>query len=222
MSHPWEISVSFTPDVLLLAVKMMRPVIKQTSTAILRPQLRLRAAILNLAGDLYTQHADGIMGLGRGDLSIMDKLVEKKVISDSFSLCYGGMVLVAVLWFLVAYLPQLTWQLHLNPKVYYGKHGTVLDSGTTYAYLPESAFLAFKHADGRTLCTSTPIYGTGKEAGNEDGYLTGMSVCYPQSGSIKIRDGETLTLESRYKNEYRTGAMVQFYIYLAEQLPQKY
>lgn len=42
-------------------------------------------------GDLYSQHADGIMGLGRGDLSIVDQLVNKNVISDSFSLCYGGM-----------------------------------------------------------------------------------------------------------------------------------
>lgn len=42
-------------------------------------------------GDLYSQRADGIMGLGRGDLSIMDQLVDKKVISNSFSLCYGGM-----------------------------------------------------------------------------------------------------------------------------------
>lgn len=42
-------------------------------------------------GDLYSQRADGIMGLGRGDLSIVDQLVDKKVISNSFSLCYGGM-----------------------------------------------------------------------------------------------------------------------------------
>ncbi|KAG6434169.1 hypothetical protein SASPL_105791 [Salvia splendens] len=42
-------------------------------------------------GDLYSQHADGIMGLGCGDLSIVDQLVEKGVISDSFWLCYGGM-----------------------------------------------------------------------------------------------------------------------------------
>jgi hypothetical protein len=42
-------------------------------------------------GDLYTQRADGIMGLGSGDLSIMDQLVDKGVINDSFSLCYGGM-----------------------------------------------------------------------------------------------------------------------------------
>lgn len=42
-------------------------------------------------GDLFTQHADGIMGLGRGDPSIVDQLVDKGVIRDSFSLCYGGM-----------------------------------------------------------------------------------------------------------------------------------
>lgn len=42
-------------------------------------------------GDLYSQRADGIMGLGRGRLSVMDQLVDKRVIGDSFSLCYGGM-----------------------------------------------------------------------------------------------------------------------------------
>ncbi|KAH1162759.1 hypothetical protein GYH30_001311 [Glycine max] len=74
--------------------------------------------------------------------------------------------------------------------------------------------------DGRTLCTSTPKYGTGKEVGNEKGYVIGMFVCYPQPGSIKIHDGEILTLESKYKNEFHTGAMRHFYIYLAEELPQ--
>jgi hypothetical protein len=38
-----------------------------------------------------SQRADRIMGLGSGDLSIMDQLVDKGVINDSFSLCYGGM-----------------------------------------------------------------------------------------------------------------------------------
>lgn len=42
-------------------------------------------------GDIYSQHADGIMGLGRGRLSIVDQLVEEGVIGNSFSLCYGGM-----------------------------------------------------------------------------------------------------------------------------------
>ncbi|RZC19295.1 hypothetical protein D0Y65_006205 [Glycine soja] len=73
--------------------------------------------------------------------------------------------------------------------------------------------------DGRTLCTSTPKYGRGNEAGNEKGYLIGMFVCYPQPGSIKIHDGEILALESRYKNEFCSGAMRHFYIYLAEELP---
>ncbi|RDY03791.1 hypothetical protein CR513_12579, partial [Mucuna pruriens] len=76
--------------------------------------------------------------------------------------------------------------------------------------------------DGRILCTSTPKYGIGKEAGNEKGYVIGMSVCYPEPGSIKIKDGEILTVESRYKNEFRTGVMGHFYIYLADKLSQRY
>ncbi|KAG5042560.1 hypothetical protein JHK87_006475 [Glycine soja] len=73
--------------------------------------------------------------------------------------------------------------------------------------------------DGRVLCTSTPKYGTGKEAGNERGYLVGMSGCYPKPGSVEIKDGEILTLETTYQNKFRTGAMGFFYIHLAEQLP---
>lgn len=42
-------------------------------------------------GDLFSQHADGIMGLGRGSLSVVDQLVNKHLIGDSFSLCFGGM-----------------------------------------------------------------------------------------------------------------------------------
>ncbi|KAL2321819.1 hypothetical protein Fmac_026198 [Flemingia macrophylla] len=75
--------------------------------------------------------------------------------------------------------------------------------------------------DGRVLCTSTPKYGTGKEAGNEKGYVVGMSGCYPKPGSIKIKNGEILTLESIYQNKFRAGAMGHFYIYLAEHLPNK-
>lgn len=42
-------------------------------------------------GSLYSQHADGIMGLGRGSLSVVDQLVVQGAIASSFSLCYGGM-----------------------------------------------------------------------------------------------------------------------------------
>ncbi|KAK4364389.1 hypothetical protein RND71_015747 [Anisodus tanguticus] len=123
-------------------------------------------------GDLYSQHADGIMGLGRGDLSIVDQLVEKHVISDSFSLCYGGMDFGGGAMVLGGINPPADMvftnsdpirsspyynielkeihvagkALNLNPWVFDGNHGTVLDSGTTYAYLPEAAFAAFKSA----------------------------------------------------------------------------
>ncbi|KAJ7957153.1 Stress up-regulated Nod 19 [Quillaja saponaria] len=74
--------------------------------------------------------------------------------------------------------------------------------------------------DGRVICSSIPTYGEGKEAGNEAGYIVGMSTCYPQPGSVKINDGEVLTLESNYSSTKRhTGVMGLFYILLAEQLP---
>ncbi|PHT34440.1 hypothetical protein CQW23_26240 [Capsicum baccatum] len=142
-------------------------------------------------GDLYSQWANGIMGLGRGDVSIVDQLVEKYVISDSFSLCYGGMdfgggVMVlgginppahivftksdfGMLGLLLTNTLDKSYAftlvsgdnspyynielkeilvagkpLKINPRVFGGKYGTILDSGTTCAYLPEAAFIAFK------------------------------------------------------------------------------
>ncbi|KAL5753082.1 hypothetical protein ACOSP7_023253 [Xanthoceras sorbifolium] len=135
-------------------------------------------------GDLYSQHADGIMGLGRGDLSVVDQLVEKGVISDSFSLCYGGMDIGGGAMVLGGISPPADMvfahsdplrspyynidlkkilvagkPLSLNPKVFDGKHGTVLDSGTTYAYLPEAAFVAFKEAIMKELQSLKQIRG---------------------------------------------------------------
>ncbi|GMI98030.1 hypothetical protein like AT5G43100 [Hibiscus trionum] len=135
-------------------------------------------------GDLFSQHADGIMGLGRGDLSVVDQLVEKGVISDSFSLCYGGMDIgggAMVLGGISApsdmvfsssdpvrspyYNIDLKEihvagkQLRLNPSVFDGKYGTVLDSGTTFAYLPEAAFLAFKEAIFKELNSLKQVRG---------------------------------------------------------------
>ncbi|KAJ6722319.1 ASPARTYL PROTEASES [Salix koriyanagi] len=128
-------------------------------------------------GDLYSQRADGIMGLGRGRLSVVDQLVDKGVIGDSFSLCYGGMDVGGGAMVLGAISPPPRHgffpfqpvsqfldddspyynielkELHvagkplkLKPKVFDEKHGTVLDSGTTYAYFPEAAFHALKDA----------------------------------------------------------------------------
>nr|XP_034599192.1 uncharacterized protein LOC117860084 isoform X1 [Setaria viridis]TKW11452.1 hypothetical protein SEVIR_6G234700v2 [Setaria viridis] len=78
--------------------------------------------------------------------------------------------------------------------------------------------------DGRLLCRSTPAYGDGEEAGNEAGYVVGMSACYPEpGGAARVRGGEALTVVSNYSSERQhTGVMGHFYILVAdeqEQLP---
>ncbi|XP_040998063.1 aspartic proteinase 36-like isoform X1 [Juglans microcarpa x Juglans regia] len=135
-------------------------------------------------GDLYTQHADGIIGLGRGRLSVMDQLVDKGAISDSFSLCYGGMDVGGGAMVLggISSPPDMVYTnsdpfrspyynielkeihvagkpLKLKPSIFDGRHGTVLDSGTTYAYLPKEAFLAFKNAVINKIRSLKQIHG---------------------------------------------------------------
>ncbi|OIV91813.1 hypothetical protein TanjilG_14392 [Lupinus angustifolius] len=74
--------------------------------------------------------------------------------------------------------------------------------------------------NGTVICSSKPTYGTGKEAGNEEGYVVGMSTCYPKPGSVKINDGEIVTMEINYSNtKMHSGVMGLFYIMLAEDLP---
>ncbi|KAF3446582.1 hypothetical protein FNV43_RR11762 [Rhamnella rubrinervis] len=135
-------------------------------------------------GDLYSQRADGIMGLGSGRLSLVDQLVDKRVIGDSFSLCYGGMGVgggAMILGripspsdmvfshsdpFRSPYYNIELKEIHvagkplkLNPKIFDQRHGTVLDSGTTYAYLPEEAFIAFKDAIMRKIHFLKKVHG---------------------------------------------------------------
>ncbi|WCJ31336.1 Eukaryotic aspartyl protease family protein [Euphorbia peplus] len=135
-------------------------------------------------GDLYSQRADGIMGLGRGELGIVDQLVEKGVISDSFSLCYGGMDFGGGAMVLGGISPPSDMvftdsdptrspyynidlkeihvaghQVPIKPAVFDGKYGSVVDSGTTYAYLPEEAFIAFKEAIMKELHSLKQITG---------------------------------------------------------------
>lgn len=74
--------------------------------------------------------------------------------------------------------------------------------------------------DGRHLCSSSPIYGNGSEIGNEDGYVVGMSTCYPKPGSVKINNKEMLTLISKYDpTQNHTGVMGLFHIMVAQKLP---
>jgi hypothetical protein len=47
-----------------------------------------------------------------------------------------------------------------------------------------------------------------------------MSMCYPKPGSIKVSDGEVLTLVSNYSSEKQhTGVMGLFYILVADPQP---
>ena len=65
-------------------------------------------------------------------------------------------------------------------------------------------------------------YGEGQEAGNEAGYIVGMSTCYPKPGSVTVRDGEVLTVVSNYSSERQhTGVMGLFYILVAEHKQQQ-
>lgn len=91
-------------------------------------------------GDLYTQRADGIMGLGRGTLSVMDQLVGKGVVSNSFSLCYGGMDVGGGAMVLggISSPPGMVFT-HSDPSRRYGSF--------------ESAFILFIFT-GLYLCTS--------------------------------------------------------------------
>ncbi|XP_042500275.1 uncharacterized protein LOC122078376 [Macadamia integrifolia] len=76
--------------------------------------------------------------------------------------------------------------------------------------------------DGRVLCSSLPIYGEGTEPGNEAGYVVGMSSCYPQPGTVKMSEKETLTLESNYNSTQKhTGVMGLFYILVADSPPRR-
>ncbi|KAL8042857.1 hypothetical protein ABFX02_09G079500 [Erythranthe guttata] len=75
---------------------------------------------------------------------------------------------------------------------------------------------------GRLICSSNPIYGTGEEPGNEAGYIVGMSTCYPSPGSVKISDGETLTLVSNYSStQTHTGVMGLFYLLVSDSSPER-
>ncbi|XP_057767715.1 uncharacterized protein LOC130987996 [Salvia miltiorrhiza] len=75
---------------------------------------------------------------------------------------------------------------------------------------------------GRTICSSKPTYGEGSEAGNEAGFIVGMSTCYPSPARpVRISAGETLTLVSNYSSvERHTGVMALFYLLLAESSPK--
>eukprot|EP00270_Netrium_digitus_P016348 TRINITY_DN5851_c0_g1_i2.p1 TRINITY_DN5851_c0_g1~~TRINITY_DN5851_c0_g1_i2.p1 ORF type:complete len:751 (+),score=141.85 TRINITY_DN5851_c0_g1_i2:56-2254(+) len=151
-------------------------------------------------GLMFTQRVDGVMGLGRGNLSIIKQLVDAKAIDDVFSLCYGGMDVGGGVMVLgsagqpkgMTFTPlntseplyySLTLQqirvkgrpLNVSSEVFQGQHGAVLDSGTTLTYVPRVAYSAFKaevaaQLKGQLQQVSPPAYNL-------------ETVCYKGAGS---------------------------------------
>ncbi|XP_057544580.1 aspartic proteinase 36-like [Amaranthus tricolor] len=205
----------------------------------LHPQHAVFGCETTETGDLYSQHADGIMGLGRGDLSIVDQLVEKGVISDSFSLCYGGMDVGggAMILGSVSAPSDMVFthsdpdrspyynielkELHvggkklpIDSKVFDGKHGTVLDSGTTYAYLPEAAFVAFNHAIGNEL------HGLKQIRGPDPNY---KDICFSGAGSNISEISKSFpTVDMVFENGQKYSLSPENYLFKHSKVPGAY
>ncbi|GIL85438.1 hypothetical protein Vretimale_10621 [Volvox reticuliferus] len=117
-------------------------------------------------GEIYRQMADGIMGMGNNHNAFQSQLVARGVIDDVFSLCFGypkdGILLLGDVKMPVhaktVYTPLLS-SLHLHyynvkmegisvdgetlpldAEMFDHGYGVVLDSGTTFTYLPSEAF----------------------------------------------------------------------------------
>eukprot|EP00878_Enallax_costatus_P039744 GHUV01045636.1.p1 GENE.GHUV01045636.1~~GHUV01045636.1.p1 ORF type:complete len:526 (+),score=146.95 GHUV01045636.1:825-2402(+) len=119
-------------------------------------------------GAIYAQSVDGVLGMGNNMNSFPRQLARSGLVDDVFSLCYGfpkgGSLLLGDVpldpEMKFQYTPLLDSQRHyynvdlrsisLNGKSlavivadYARGYGAVLDSGTTFTYLPTSAFNAF-------------------------------------------------------------------------------
>ncbi|CAM6096559.1 unnamed protein product [Calypogeia fissa] len=86
------------------------------------------------------------------------------------------------------------------------------------AHLHNGGIVASVSLENRDeICVSHPIYGQGSGAGNETGYIVGMTSCYPDPKSIYIRAREKLHLKAVYNNEERhTGVMGILLLVIAE------
>lgn len=126
-------------------------------------------------GEIFNQEADGIMGLGNSEVSVVNQLAGQGVINDVFSLCFGSVAGDGALLLgevdLTSYNVELEFtplltsaayphyysvqlmgitvgssKLNVPMETYEEGYGTVLDSGTTFTYLPTEAFRAFRDA----------------------------------------------------------------------------
>lgn len=93
----------------------------------------------------------------------------------------------------------------LNPSVFDGKHGTVLDSGTTYAYLPEAAFIAFKNAIMKELQPLKQISGPDP---------TYNDICFSGAGSEVLQLSKTFpAVEMVFGNDQKVSLSPENYLF---------
>ncbi|GAX76326.1 hypothetical protein CEUSTIGMA_g3772.t1 [Chlamydomonas eustigma] len=123
-------------------------------------------------GEIFRQMADGILGMGNNNNAFQSQLVEQKVIDDTFGLCFGypqgGTMLLGDVRLKDHDKMQYTnltkgQQVHyytvlmqgmqiddnlldVDPAAYSVGYGAVVDSGTTFTYLPTAAFKQFSAA----------------------------------------------------------------------------
>ncbi|KAB2046489.1 hypothetical protein ES319_D01G238900v1 [Gossypium barbadense] len=151
------------------------------------------------SGDLTKtdKAVDGIFGFGRGDLSVISQLSSRGITPRVFSHCLKGdgsgggiMVLGAIMEPSIVYSPLVPSQPHYNlmlqsiavngqllqidPSVFAtsSNRGTIVDSGTTLAYLVQEAYDPFVIAITATVSPSvTPTISKGNQC-----YLVAASV----------------------------------------------
>ncbi|KAF5731013.1 hypothetical protein HS088_TW19G00616 [Tripterygium wilfordii] len=114
-------------------------------------------------------------------------------------------------------------------------YGICIDTKRSRIVLPKGGYLisAVTHLhigaisqtlygeDGRVLCQTIPIYGDGDSAGNEAGYVVGTTPCYPEPGSVVIKEGEFITHEMVYNGARRlSGTMGLFTIIVADEVAE--
>lgn len=74
----------------------------------------------------------------------------------------------------------------------------------------------FNDNTGELLCSSVPSYGTGKVAGNEDGYVISMSTC-TFDPPVKMRASSILRVVAMYNNTVaHTGVMSLMYLAISD------
>ncbi|XP_011094460.1 aspartic proteinase-like protein 2 isoform X1 [Sesamum indicum] len=153
----------------------------------------------SLFGDLTKSDraVDGIFGFGRQDLSVISQLSSRRITPKVFSHCLRGegngggvLVLGEILDPRIVYTPLVPSQSHYNlylqsiavngevlpidPAVFAtsGNQGTIVDSGTTLAYLVEGAYDPFVSAITAAVSPSVrPIISRGNQC-----YLVPTSV----------------------------------------------